>query len=398
MPGKSGKSFEDALKSFDSVPLFMKELPSENEAADENNGGPSGDTTMEALKSLAFSGTPNEQAANFKGHGNDYFKGKRYKEAVSFYDKAIDADPDDQALLLSLYLNRAACNLELSNWRSALRDTSKALGLDPRSSKAFYRAAKALQSLGKFIEAIDCCDHVLEIEPNNVEVQRLKSKIVEQGVLNEKREAESKERQRRAKEMDVTLKKAFLARGLWIKTSPRPPSNPSEPHFDEQSLPEDSKPSYPLNKNDWTPPDIVRAPMIFPVMFLYPQHAQSDFISDFHEDTTIGDHVDAMFPESGPPLPWDAQRQYRASNLNAYASTHRMRLLKLGRRLSLREVCDQGAKEEKDSQGKVARDGVVLQDGILSLILLPKGSKAEKDWVEQFKSKRELKRSKGELD
>jgi len=55
-------------------------------------------------------------AGGFKQQGNDYFKGKRYREALGFYNQAIDAKPDDKALLESLFLNRAACNLELREY------------------------------------------------------------------------------------------------------------------------------------------------------------------------------------------------------------------------------------------------------------------------------------------
>lgn len=54
-----------------------------------------------------------EIAQNFKEQGNDYFKGKRYREAVDFYTQGIDAKPTDQTLLDALLCNRAACNLEL---------------------------------------------------------------------------------------------------------------------------------------------------------------------------------------------------------------------------------------------------------------------------------------------
>lgn len=194
------------MQSFESVPLFMQDLPSKGE--DEEAGT---DTTMDALRSLAFSGTPNEQASNFKNHGNDYFKAKRFREAVGFYDKAIGVEPDNGGgLLLSLYLNRAACHLELHNYRSTLRDTSKALGLDPTSSKAFYRAAKALMSLSKLVEAVDCCDHALSNDPSNKEVQLLKNTIVKKAQALEKAEKEGKERERRRKELDTALTKAFL--------------------------------------------------------------------------------------------------------------------------------------------------------------------------------------------
>lgn len=57
-----------------------------------------------------------EIAQNFKEQGNDYFKGKRYREAFGFYTQGLDVKPTDSALQEALYCNRAACNLELSMW------------------------------------------------------------------------------------------------------------------------------------------------------------------------------------------------------------------------------------------------------------------------------------------
>lgn len=206
LPGRSGKTFEEALKSFNEVPLFMKDLPTEDgETSSENQGA-----SLEALKSLAFDGEPDEVASNFKQHGNDYFKAKRYREAVGFYTQALDAEPKEEELLLSLYLNRAACHLQLQNYRSTLRDTSQALAIRPTSSKAFYRAAQALAALDKAVEAIDCCDHGLKVDSSNVEMEKLREKIVTEAQVKEKRIAESKERERRKKETDMALKKAFL--------------------------------------------------------------------------------------------------------------------------------------------------------------------------------------------
>lgn len=54
-----------------------------------------------------------EIAQNFKEQGNEYFKGKRYREALGFYTQGVGAKPDDVRLKEALLLNRAACNLEL---------------------------------------------------------------------------------------------------------------------------------------------------------------------------------------------------------------------------------------------------------------------------------------------
>ena len=58
--------------------------------------------------------TDSEIAQNLKEQGNEYFKGKRYREALGFYTQGVDAKPEDNNILEALMNNRAACNLELS--------------------------------------------------------------------------------------------------------------------------------------------------------------------------------------------------------------------------------------------------------------------------------------------
>lgn len=54
-----------------------------------------------------------EIAQNFKEQGNEYFAGKRYREALGFYTQGVDAKPTTNSILEALLSNRAACNLEL---------------------------------------------------------------------------------------------------------------------------------------------------------------------------------------------------------------------------------------------------------------------------------------------
>lgn len=56
-----------------------------------------------------------EVALNFKEQGNEYFVGKRPREALGFYTQGIEASPTDKKLLEVLYVNRAACNLALGS-------------------------------------------------------------------------------------------------------------------------------------------------------------------------------------------------------------------------------------------------------------------------------------------
>lgn len=68
--------------------------------------------------------TTPEVAQNFREHGNDYFKGKRYREALGFYTQGVDANPTSHAILEALLSNRAACNLELGTYESSSSSSS----------------------------------------------------------------------------------------------------------------------------------------------------------------------------------------------------------------------------------------------------------------------------------
>ena len=60
--------------------------------------------------------------------------------------------------------------------------------------------------------------------------------------------------------------------------------------------------------------------MHWPVLLLYPESAQSDFIQDFAEGEALLPHLMEMFGEAGERAPpWDTERAYRAPLLNAYA-------------------------------------------------------------------------------
>ena len=88
-----------------------------------------------------------------------------------------------------------------------------------------------------------------------------------------------------------------------------------------------------------------------------------------------------MFAEDQPVPEWDAKGQYKASNLVVYAITRKRRLLKVGKKLTLRDICTSSRGKEEEV------DGLQLKDGCLSFVVLPKGEE-EKDWIENFKKGR----------
>ncbi|KIY45880.1 TPR-like protein [Fistulina hepatica ATCC 64428] len=341
------------LSSFDNIPLFMKSLPT-----DIDSDAPGG-VALEALQSLVHEGPPDEIAENFKEQGNEYFKSKRYRDAMSFYTQGIDAKPTDITLLEALLCNRAACNLELQNYGSVLKDTAQVLSVNPCSQKAHYRATLALERLRRFDDALDCCNHLLKIDANNTvgqsALQRLRRAKVEQE-REERIKREAIEKKRR-------LRSALIERSLKIIENPNESSiNLHEPHFDDQDA----------------------TAVVFPVFFLYPQYPTSDIIPQFLENVPFGAHLDRMFPKTShstnmPFADWDVKRQYTLDNINVYAMTSRGRLLKVGKKMCLRDIFKAAKKEEKE--------GLELKDGCLTFVVLPKGSDVEKRWIDDWKSK-----------
>ena len=134
------------------------------------------------------------------------------------------------------------------------------------------------------------------------------------------------------------------------------------------------------------PEDATGRTLIFPVFFLYPEHAMSDVTPEFVEDTTFGAHLALMFPPGAALQPWDTGGKYVDGSLVVYAITKKKRLLKVGRKMTLRDVCRvAGGSGTVGLDGK--SDGLEAKDGCLSFVVVPKGE-VERKWVEEYKSTR----------
>ncbi|KAH8986297.1 hypothetical protein EDB92DRAFT_1949214 [Lactarius akahatsu] len=348
-------SFDERIASLDSLPLFMNSLPED----------PTDNVALSALQSLAHEGTPDEIAQNFKEQGNEYFRGKRYREALGFYTQGVDAKPEDGKLREALLLNRAACNLELQNHGSVLRDCAAVISLDPHASKAYYRAGLALLALDRADEALDVCARVGDGAANDAGFKALRERAEKKCAEIRRKADERAERARRASEEKKKMGAAFAARNLIAVPNPDGSANPYAPRFD--------------------PEDATGGTLILPVFFLYPEHATSDVVPDFIEDAEFGAVLATMFPPGAPAPPWDVDGRYVVGSLVVYAMTRRKRLLKVGRKMTLRDVCR--AAGGTSAGGTNVQDGLEVKDGCLSFVVVPKGE-AEQKWVEEYKSTR----------
>jgi Cns1/TTC4 Wheel domain len=107
--------------------------------------------------------------------------------------------------------------------------------------------------------------------------------------------------------------------------------------------------------------------LVFPVVFLYPMHAQSDFVKQFAEKDAIIDHLSYIFP-----LPWDTSQEYQVNSVECYMDTASGGMAKIGKKLSLLQALTTGKTH--------------IVDGLVRIHVVPV-SMASK-WIEETKKRK----------
>ncbi|TPX18911.1 uncharacterized protein E0L32_011389 [Thyridium curvatum] len=362
----TGKTADELWAELNKSPLFMTELEDNDDVA--------------ALQALAYEGTPLENASDFKERGNECFREKKWSDAREFYDKGVailtaeerrrakgepprarepedppgsDDDPDEVArqrgVLESTYVNRAACQLELRNFRSCTLDCAAALKLNRRNVKALYRSARALLALGRADEAADACALGLDAEPANGALLALARDVERKAAEVRERRRREEERAAREKRRAALLKAALAARAIRTRRTEQPPEM------------EDARVRLAPDEDD------PRSTLEFPAVLLYPAHLQSDFVKAFGEAEALEAHLSYILPP-----PWDARGEYTPAGVECYMETVAGGLVKMGKKVPLLTVL---------SGGKVE-----VVDDVVRIFVLPK-ARAE-GWVQEFKAKK----------
>ncbi|XP_039580921.1 serine/threonine-protein phosphatase 5-like [Passer montanus] len=91
-----------------------------------------------------------ERAEELKARANEFFKGKDYENAVKLYSSAIELNPCNAIY----YGNRSLAYLRTECYGYALADATRALQLDGKYVKGYYRRAASNMALGKFKAAL----------------------------------------------------------------------------------------------------------------------------------------------------------------------------------------------------------------------------------------------------
>lgn len=237
----------------------------------------------------------------------------------------------------------------LENYGSCNRDCAATLQLNPRNVKAWYRAASACLALDKIPEALDACRSGLKFDVSNHALKILEEKVEKrQSYLTDLEGARIK-REQKARNEKATLVLALRERNIAVRKTDEPPEM------------EDAAMKL-ADAND------ARSTLSFPVLLLYPLHAQTDFVKAFAEDESLSHHLEYILP-----VPWDEKQEYPTTNeVDCYIETKQGGLIKAGKNLTLLKILGSGKVE--------------VMDGLVRVFVVPKSRANE--WIEQFKLRR----------
>lgn len=279
-------------------PFFMKTPP---KPGDELS------PLMEGLQQLKYGkdeNTPEELANNYKEDGNFNYKYKKYRLAILSYTEGIKTRCKDNDLMAQLYNNRAAAHFMLQNYRSSLNDCKLALKFKPQYSKVLNRAAICNFHIKDYDQCIDLCDQFLDQNPTDKTILKLKSDVI---IARECLQRDKRKQIKLAKKLDKEDERL-------LEIISRKDIN-LELANDEQKLDlRDLEPQVPQIAQSRVHLD-EKDKLVWPVMILYPETQQTDFIQNFHEDTLLIEQLIELFEE---PPEWDIEHRYTINNINVY--------------------------------------------------------------------------------
>lgn len=307
------KSVDDVVKELNRLPFFMTEL-------DDSDGKGGENVELEALKSLAYEGEPHEIATNFKNQGNDCYKSKQFKNAVGFYTKGLEVSCDDDQINIALRLNRAACNLELKNYRSCIEDCKSALVVDNKNVKACFRSGKALFMVKRYSEATEILDYGLSLDTANVEMSSLKKKVdmaIEESIKAQERKSAAARYKKKVQDtLDESVK---LRRYTIIKTE-----IPAEGLQDAKLKLED--------ENDY------QSQLIFPAMVIYPTIDEFDLIAEVSELSNPTELLQILLDRPEEWFQDPRHEEFSVKKLECYMETIAGGLVKAGKKVTFNSV------------------------------------------------------------
>ncbi|KAK1116586.1 hypothetical protein K0M31_018268 [Melipona bicolor] len=338
-------------KEIEKHPFFMKKAPELGEELSP---------LLEGLQQLKYGedeNTPEELANSYKEDGNFNFKHKKYRLAIMNYTEGIRIKCKDNDLMAQLYNNRAAAHFMLKNYRSSLNDCKFALKLKPNYAKVLNRAATCCFHVKDYEQCIDFCDQILDESSTDKIILHLKSQAAAAGERLKRDQRKQDRLEKKLDEEEEELLDIIRSRGVNLELI-EGKRNPDLKDLEPQ-VPQIAQNSVHLDAQN---------KLIWPVMILYPEVQQTDFIQNFHEDASLLEQLEQLFNE---PPEWDSEERYTIENINVYfegkdkCSLHKV------------NICQ--------SLGKILQDKrFIVRGGTPAFLVFVNSSEAEKRFLANY--------------
>ena len=114
--------------------------------------------------------------------GDTYKEMGNFSEALKYYDKAIEATPEETVG----YIMKGSFLASIGKYEEAKKEHLKATELDGDPEEAFYNLALIARAEQKFEEAKEYCEKSLEIDPDDIKVMHFYKDIVDSINLKDK--------------------------------------------------------------------------------------------------------------------------------------------------------------------------------------------------------------------
>ncbi len=116
------------------------------------------------------------KAQEAKQRGNDFFREKKFPEAIKEYEEAVKRAPNDAAIRNNL----SAALTKIMDFNGAKVQVEKAIELDPNYTKAWGRKGDIEMAFKEYHKAMESYKKGLEIDPQNAACKEGLRKVTEQ--------------------------------------------------------------------------------------------------------------------------------------------------------------------------------------------------------------------------
>mmetsp|Transcript_16531 Transcript_16531/g.34020 ORF Transcript_16531/g.34020 Transcript_16531/m.34020 type:complete len:425 (+) Transcript_16531:1031-2305(+) len=116
------------------------------------------------------------KAQEAKQRGNDFFREKKFPEAIKEYEEAVKRAPNDAAIRNNL----SAALTKIMDFNGAKTQVEKALELDPSYTKAWGRKGDIEMAFKEYHKAMESYKKGLEIDPKNAACKDGLRKVTQQ--------------------------------------------------------------------------------------------------------------------------------------------------------------------------------------------------------------------------